>query len=178
MGATVRQATAPRFRVRAVGSFEQLPGCPDYSVRALSPERLDRLCRDECYHPSDERRRITRIEIVRIRPQNRPDEPIGPLVEDPWRSFECAGDPAGCEVGFTDPEFAGAGRDAVYYARAIEEPSLAIHGSDPLRCTRDENGDCVEADPCALRTPRDDDCLAETEQRAWSSPIFVDYARR
>jgi hypothetical protein len=33
----------------------------------------------------------------------------------------------------------------------------------------------VEVDACSQR-PDDDDCLAETEERAWSSPIFVDQA--
>jgi hypothetical protein len=52
-----------------------------------------------------------------------------------------------------------------------EVPSLAV-GADPLGCRRDEDGRCVELDPCSAR-PLSDDCLAETEERAWSSPIYV-----
>ncbi|MBW2446853.1 MAG: DUF3604 domain-containing protein, partial [Deltaproteobacteria bacterium] len=56
MGSEVRMNRAPRFSVRALGSFEPKPGCPESSLGALSEERLDRLCHGECYHPSDTRR--------------------------------------------------------------------------------------------------------------------------
>ena len=178
MGGSVRLNGSPRFRVRAVGAHTQQPGCPDYSVSALSPERLEHVCRGECYNPSDERRLITRIEVVRIRPQIAPDEPMADLIDDPWQRFACPPDPGGCVVEFDDPDFAGLGRDTVYYVRAIQEPSPAIH-ADPLGCEYDENGNCVEVKLCFgdYRTPADDDCLAEHESRAWSSPIFVDYTQ-
>ena len=75
---------------------------------------------------------------------------------------------------FTDEDFAASGRDALYYVRAIEAPSLAVD-VDPLGCVRDESGRCVEVRPCFGR-PAGDECLAETEERAWSSPIFVNHA--
>lgn len=176
MGSKVKRAPLPRFRVRAAGSFEPKPGCPDAALDALGPERLELLCRGECHHPSDMRRPITRIEVVRIRPQTRADEPLEGLVEDPWRSFPCPADGSGCVVEFADAEFASAGRDTVYYARAIEARDALIHGSDPLRCTRDASGACIAIDPCGGRSPLEDDCLSEGEPRAWSSPIYVDYA--
>lgn len=174
MGSDVRLGASPIFQVRAVGSFEQKPGCPADAIDAMAPDRLARLCQGECYHPGDQRRPISRIEIVRIRPQESPDEKIAALVEDPWRVLPCPADGGGCQVAFTDPEFGGSGRDALYYARAIEAPSLAVD-ADPLGCTRDESGRCVELDPCFGR-PAEDECLAETEERAWSSPIFVQQA--
>ena len=113
----------------------------------------------------DRRRPISRIEIIRILPQNHPGEPLAELIQDPWRVFECAPDEAGCLVEFEDPEFA---RDSVYYARALEAPSLAIHGSNPLGCRYDESGRCLEVEPCGVRVPASEDCLSETQQRAWS----------
>ncbi|MBW1683777.1 MAG: DUF3604 domain-containing protein [Deltaproteobacteria bacterium] len=172
MGGEVDLAAAPIFQVRAVGSFEQKPGCSGGSVNALGPEDLQRLCRGECYNPSDQRRLITRIEVVRIRPQATPGEEVRPLIEDPWRVFDCEADPAGCAVTFTDPDFAGSGRDALYYVRAIEAP-IPVVNAGLLRCEQDEAGRCLSVDPCTGDEPASDDCLAEDEQRAWSSPIFV-----
>jgi hypothetical protein len=178
MGSAVELAETPRFRVRAVGSFEQKPGCPQHTLEALSGERLHHLCRGECYNPSDRRRRITRIEVVRIRPQAVAGEAVAPLIDDPWKVLPCGGDPSGCEVVFEDPEFPAAGRDSLYYVRAIEEPSPAVNAAN-LRCEYDADGDCVKVGPCHgdYRTDYQDDCLAPTEERAWSSPIFVDYRR-
>jgi len=177
MGSETDMSTKPMFEVRAVGAFEQLPGCPAHSLAALDEERLHHLCRDECYHPSDRRKLVSRIEVVRIRPQVRPGEPVTPLVEDPWRVFECEPDPAGCRVRFEDPDFVTAGRDALYYARAIQAPSPAVN-ADNLRCETDAAGNCLEVRPCFgdYRTDYGDDCTADAEERAWSSPIFVNAA--
>jgi len=175
MGSGTRMTGIPRFEVRAVGSFEQKPGCPSSTSHALSAEDIENLCKGECYHPSDERRLITRIEVVRIRPQIREDEPLGQLIEDPWRVFECDGRPEGCRVEFVDAEFEESARDALYYVRAIEAASPTIN-ADPLDCKRDELGKCSAVRRCG--TPGNDlgDCLSEAEERAWSSPIFVDWA--
>jgi hypothetical protein len=174
-GATTRSET-PRFRVRAIGSFEDKPGCPEYVVDALGQQRVDDICLGECYNPSDVRRPITRIEVVRIRPQNFEDEALDGLVEDPWRVLPCPADGSGCVVEFADTEFEDSGRDAVYYTRAIEAPAPLIHGDNPLGCEFDEQGNCVEITPCGFDTPFEDDCLGEAEPRAWSSPIFVNHA--
>ncbi len=175
MGGEAQLTGSPIFQVRAVGSFEQLPGCPDFATSALSPERLEHLCRGECHHPSDRRRLVSRIEVVRIRPQERAGEPVEGLIEDPWRVFRCDPDPAGCVVSFTDPDFVASGRDALYYVRAIEAPSPAVNAGLE-RCERDERGRCLSVAPCR-NADRGDDCLAETEERAWSSPIFVEHAQ-
>ncbi|MBW2448113.1 MAG: DUF3604 domain-containing protein, partial [Deltaproteobacteria bacterium] len=175
MGSEVRMNRAPRFSVRALGSFESFepkPGCPESSLGALSEERLDRLCHGECYHPSDTRRAIEAIEIVRIRPQRRADEAVAPLIEDPWRRYECQPDSRGCSIEFEDPEFAASGRDALYYARALEAPSLAINGAN-LRTEFDDEGNAVSIAPC-MGPGSEDGCPAPVNERAWSSPIFVD----
>lgn len=176
MGSEAQLSSTPHFRVRAVGALEQKAGCPEISTRGLSPGRLARLCRGECYNPSDVRHPIVRIEVVRIRPQQTKGEDVGPLIEDPWKSFDCPADPNGCTVTFEDDEFATSGRDVLYYVRALQEPTPAINGAN-LRTTFDAQGNAIATKPCFgdYRTPFDDDCLAPVQERAWSSPIFVDH---
>jgi hypothetical protein len=176
MGGEVEMGDAPIFQVRAVGSFEQKPGCPDASLEALGAADLERICKGECYHPSDQRRRITRIEIVKIRPQREEGEAVGGLVHDPWKSFACEPDPVGCTETFSDTEFAEQGRDAVYYARVFEAPLQGVNG-DNLRCERDAEGNCTKVTLCPGDEGDADQCLGEKEPRAWSSPIFVDFDR-
>ena len=174
MGSERQMRENPSFEVRAAGSFEPRPGCPDWAERGLSAERLERLCRGECYSPGEKRRRIEAIEVVRIRPRTGPGEAAGELIEDPWLRHECPEGSATCVLRFEDPEFAASGRDALYYARAIEEPSQALNGT-PLAPRRDERGEVVSIELCGS-DPENPDCLGTLRERAWSSPIFVDRA--
>ena len=175
MGSAVSLDRNPVFEVRAQGSFEQRPGCPKRSRKSLEADRLERLCRNECYHPSDVRRPIERIEVVRIFPQLDRAERVESLIEDPWRVYECDGDPAGCLVRFEDKGFLAAGRDALYYVRAIEAKSDAING-DPLQTRFDAAGNAFSVTLCGTGEDDDPNCLARVNERAWSSPIFVDSA--
>ena len=45
-------------------------------IQTLGEERLERICAGECYHPGDRRRRIERIEVIRIQRQQSEDEPV------------------------------------------------------------------------------------------------------
>jgi Protein of unknown function (DUF3604) len=177
MGRSVRRTLVPEFEVSALGDWQQLPGCPQRAA-GLGPQRLERLCAGECYHPGDIRKRIERIEVVRIRPQVSAGESVDPLIEDPWKVLPCDDSGDGCRLRFSDPEFSRGQRDALYYVRAIQAPTPTING-DNLRCERDEQGQCMAVDPCRGRSLEDlaDECLAPAAERAWSSPIFVDYGR-
>ena len=176
MGTVVTQSTIPEFEVNALGAFEQKDGCQADSHRALSQDRLERLCGAQCYFPGDRRKRIDRIEVVRIQPQVNAFEEVGSLIEDPWRVLPCEDQGNGCTVRFSDPEYRSAGRDALYYVRALQAATPTVNGEN-LRCEYDEAGQCISVSPCSVNdaTAYDDDCLADVEERAWSSPIFVDY---
>ncbi|MCX2981531.1 DUF3604 domain-containing protein [Halieaceae bacterium IMCC14734] len=176
MGSATDMTQSPRFRVSAAGAFRQLPGCPPQVAAVLGSDRQASLCANECYNPGDERKAITRIEVVKITPRRESGERTEDLIEDTWRSFECAATDGTCSLEFSDPEFALAGRDATYYVRAIQEPSPAVNAGG-LRCDYDENGVCIAVNPCFgdYRTPADDDCQSPNEERAWSSPIYINY---
>jgi hypothetical protein len=175
MGSEVRSAVNPRFEARAVGSRREQPGCSDEGVAALSPRRLAKLCLGECHHPGDRRHPIVAIEVVRIRQQQAVGADVAPLVEDPWLRFECPANEEGCAVQFEDPDFVASGRSAAYYVRALQEPTPAVNGAN-LRARLDADGNAVAVSPCYgdARTGAEDDCLAPAQERAWSSPIYVD----
>jgi hypothetical protein len=177
MGSEVALGEAPRFEVRAAGALVERPGCPDEARAALSPERLRALCLDECHHPGEQRHPIVAIEVVRIRPQRAADQPLAPLIEDPWLRLPCAADAAGCVARFEDAAFASAARDTVYYVRALQAETPAINGAT-LRTRFDAEGRAVAVAPCSggYATPASDECLASVSERAWSSPIYVDFS--
>jgi hypothetical protein len=155
MGSEAEIEVAPRFSVRGVGSAEPMPGCPDTSVSALGAAEIERLCLGECFHPSDERRSLDRIEVVRIRPGDPGQEALASRIEDPWRVLDCPADGRGCEVEFDGEVAAPSEGEVLYYVRAIEAATPTIHG-DGRRCQAAE-----------------DDCLGPAAHRAWSSPIFL-----
>ena len=59
--------------------------------------------------------------------------------------------------------------------RAIEAPSSAVN-ANTLRCEAEGGEPCARIRPCTPWAADTDDCLDVTEERAWSSPIFVDHA--
>lgn len=176
MGAEGLVSEMPRFEVRAAGSFRQKPGCsPD---GGLGEER-ERICRGACYNPTDERIPIMRIEIVKIRPQKTPGESTDGLVQDPWKIIQCDDKGTGCKATFEDPEFQTEGRPSLYYVRAIQAATPGVN-TGTLRCEYDAQGRCIKTNPCYgdYRTDENDQCYTPTEERAWSSPIFVQAAAR
>ena len=176
MGSAAAMSETPKFRATAVGAFKQKPGCPNYALNSLTPERLHDLCQGECYNPSDERYAITRIEVIRIRPRSGPEESVEGLIETPWRTFSCDGGGQGCTIEFEDEEYPSTTRETVYYVRAVQEPTQKIN-ADAMRCDYDDEGNCIKLNFCSGGWPTEatDACLSEAEDRAWSSPIFVDY---
>ena len=177
MGSEVALREDPIFQVKTVGSFLQKPGCPEDTHQALSSERIEHLCMGECYHPSDQRRAISRIEIVRIAPRSAPTSPWHRSSRTPGAPTPATvTPPAACTPSAT-PEFRKDGRDTLYYARVYEVPKPGINANN-LRCRYDADGRCVEVDLCPDADGSDPECLAPHEPRAWSSPIYVDVARR
>jgi hypothetical protein len=175
MGSEIEVTTKPFFRIGATGSMKQQAGCPEYAANALGSERLQALCRGECYHPGDEAHPIERLEVVKILPRIHADEKPGELIQDPWRTFSCAGQESHCSVEFSDPEFTAGGREAAYYVRAIQEATDTIQG-DPFGCDYDEAGNCVNTNYC-VGVGLEEDCLSPAQHRAWSSPIYLTPAR-
>jgi len=120
MGAVTEQNTNPTFEVKAMGSFEQKVGCPEDAYTALGTERAEQLCYDECYNPSDVRKAITRIEVVRVMPQEYENQPVEDRIQDPWLVHSCPENQVGCKFNFTDNEFESSKIDTSYYVRQLK----------------------------------------------------------
>ena len=176
MGGETSTQKNPKFYVKAVGALKQKPGCPDYSDSKISDADLSRICKNECYNPSDERKVISRIEVIKVSPQVSPNEEVEDLIQDPWKIFKCPLDQNGCEISFEDESFSIDKRDVSFYVRAIQEPSSSINAKN-IRCQYNEEGECKKVNICYgdNRTAKEDNCLSLIEERAWSSPIYVDY---
>jgi hypothetical protein len=140
---------------------------------ATSEQFIKESCFGECYNPTGERHRIARIEVVKITPQIKSDEPLAALIQDPYAVLTCKAGATECKVTFHDKAYPAGNRPATYYVRAIQEPTKQFNAAT-LRCERDANGACTKPRVCSSGTSgSNDDCLAEDEERAWSSPIYV-----
>lgn len=171
MGSEVEQSGVPSFRIAATGSIKQKSGCPDYVKGTLGSERMQSLCRNECFNPSDEIHPIERLEVVKILPRISANENPTDLIQDPWRVFECTAQSSHCTAEFIDPDFTRDRREAAYYVRAVQQATDAIQG-DPFGCKYDEAGNCLKTNYC-IGVDREEDCLSPTQHRAWSSPIYL-----
>ena len=164
MGSDITMSQNPKFIVRAAGSFKQKEGCPIESIDSLSAQRLEYLCAGECYNPSNERHIIEQIEIIKITPQSYPGEAVSPLIQDAWKTISCSGQ-SECVVEFEDENYS---RDSVHYVRAIQEETPAINGAKFSAGSED-----FELCKGSFRTDLEDDCLSNINERAWSSPIYL-----
>ena len=174
MGSEFTIDNNPTFQVKAVGSFKQKPGCPDYSLGKRSAEDIKKLCMNECYNPGSERYAVTRIEVIKVLPEINESEDPNDLIIDPWKIFECEENKAVCRIRFQDEDFLTDNREATFYVRAIQEPTERINGKN-LRCTYDDEGNCIQTNFCygGYKTDINDNCISMSEERAWSSPIYL-----
>ncbi|RMF18608.1 MAG: DUF3604 domain-containing protein [Candidatus Dadabacteria bacterium] len=174
MGGRLAANASPVFQFEALGGPVEQPGCSDATTARWGQSTVENICLNACFNPSPRRSGIDRIEVVRIRPQQTPDERIVSLIDDPWKVIrnpdrDSAGRPSARFRGsFTDPEYATGARDAIYYIRVIQEPTPSVNGQ-PMKPGPDGS-----LEPCPLHY-NGDDCLSLAEERAWSSPIYVDW---
>ena len=153
MGSFIESNSNPKFRVKAMGSFKQLPGCPDYVYEALSKKEFKKSLMVSAITPTDERYQLERIEVIKITPQNSKNEDPSTLIFDTWKTFECDSNQVECEIEFTDEDFENQQRDAVYYVRVIEEDTLLVNGSN-LRTQFDADGHPISSINVTLITER------------------------
>lgn len=175
----------PSFRVHAKGALPSSTECDgDEGPSGWSTDNggesfANAVCRNTCFKQTsssdDERSRILYFEVVRVlrgtdAPTVDTDYSDSDFTEGRGLDIEvfrlpCVGDEEGmgrseCWADFTDTTYAQGSRNAAYYVRAIQEPTEAINGATGT----------PEQEAC---DPNKSDCTQVTNERAWSSPIFV-----
>ena len=111
--------------------------------------------------------------MVKITPQINAEEALAPLIQDPWKTFDCEPNPEGCTVTFEDPDYIKDGRRALYYAKVFQESTLQLNG-DNLRCESTDEEPCVSTAPClGGYLGEGDDCKDLNQEAAWASPIYL-----
>jgi len=197
MGAETVSQRNPVFYLRARGALQEDPTCPyaeEPEIRQnLSEDEFREVCFAQCFRPLDERVKIARIEVVKIRqpltPQEadqpdlryRADNPAG-LIFDPYQVERF--DAAQIEWSWTDPDFIQEppGRTVAYYFRVIQEPTEGYNCNPAalLRSAKTCNGAAPSPEELNLRTnPQDgsppaplksiaDDCYTDVNNPAGS----------
>ena len=172
MGSTVQAGQSPRFVVEAYGAPVEQAGCSEATRERWGDDVISNVCLNTCYNPGNQRTGIDRIEVIRITPQITAAEKIGDLIRDPYlvipnANRDARGQPrAHFKAEFTDAEFAGLKRDALYYVRVIQTPTEGVNGT-PGYNARGEMEFCPTEGQSQCKTP--------INERAWSSPIYVNY---
>ena len=99
-----------------------------------------------------------------MQPQSYAGEAVSPLIQDTWKNFSCKNQ-SECIVEFEDENYS---RDSVYYVRAIQEATPAINGQNFLAGSKE-----FKLCKGSFRTELSDNCLGTSNERAWSSPIYL-----
>jgi hypothetical protein len=178
MGDITSSTVNPTFYLKLQGALVEDGTCrydEEPEIRqAMSRAEFADVCFNQCYHPSDRRTPIARIEVVKVRQplsaaearmadlKWSPANPQG-LIMDPYATIELH-QPQG-DWTWTDKDFAQEkhGRSVAYYFRVIQEPTPGYNCRPTARLTRGKS--------CDNRTPNPDEVSKKANPQDGSAPV-------